>query len=472
MKTASLVLSFALVTLWSPIVVAQTPASFHDDRLSPGRLPEFGVSRSGRHLTLAGKPFFWLGDTVWLLAQLPSREELELYLRTRAEQGFTVIQLTAVMGEERVWGTARATSRGDTPFIDHDVRRPAVTPGSDPADPIQYDYWDHLDYVLDRIHAHGMRAALVTFFVGWQGDGYKFLKPDNAYQYGRFLGERYRGKPDIIWILGGDNTPDTDAKKAVWNGVAKGLAEGLTGREDYSRLLMTYHINGGSSSSQFWHQAPWLDFNMTQTWDRYQDIYPMLQRDYQKMPVKPCGLGEGAYEDGPQYPTKPINALVVRKQACWSYFAGGYHTYGNGNVWHFDSCKAELTQPWKEALHSPGAETLRHVKKFLTAVQWWDLVPDQSVFADGQGKQERLNVAMRSSTGDAIVAYLSSPAPIKLRLDRISVNGTLGAKWVNPASGEERLADAVDWQAGVFTPPRGWDDAFLYVSSRKGSSPD
>ena len=303
-----LVISVALVTL---VATTESHAS------------ELAVSTSGRHLTVKDKPFFWLGDTVWLLAQVPSRDELELYLRTRAEQGFTVIQLTAVMGEERVWGTARRTTRGDVPFVENDVLKPAVTPGNDPADPTQYDYWDHLDYVLERIHAHGFRAALVTYFVGWQGEGYKFLKPSNAHQYGLFLGTRYRGKPEIIWVLGGDNTPKTDDQKAVWPMVAKGLAEGLTGKEDYSQVLMTYHINGGASSAQLWHKEPWLDFNMAQTWDAYQNIYPAILSDYQRTPVKPCGLGEGAYEDGPQYPTKPINALVIRKQACWSWFAGG-----------------------------------------------------------------------------------------------------------------------------------------------------
>src|SRR5688572_26106581 len=330
--------------------------------VAPRSAAELGISGSGRHFTLDGAPFLWLGDTVWLLAQLPSREELELYLRTRAQQEFTVIQFTAVMGEERVWGTAKPTSRGDTPFIDNDVLKPALTRGSDPADAEQYDYWDHVDYVLDRIHAHGFRAALVTYFVGWRGDGYKFLNKENAYQYGRFLSERYRNKPRIFWLLGGDNVPDTADKKTIWTRVAKGIAEGLSGKEDYSPVLMSYHISGGSSSSQFWHDAPWLDFNMAQTWSAYQDIYSMLQRDYARRPIKPCGLGEGAYEDGPQYPTKPINALVIRKQACWSWFAGGYHTYGNANVWHFDSYKPELTEPWKTALNSRGAATLRHIK--------------------------------------------------------------------------------------------------------------
>jgi len=88
---------------------------------------ELGVSSSGRSLTRQGKPFFWLGDTVWLLAQVPSREELELYLRTRAEQGFTVIQLAAVMGRNASGHHSR-TSRGDTPFVDHDVLAQRLTP--------------------------------------------------------------------------------------------------------------------------------------------------------------------------------------------------------------------------------------------------------------------------------------------------------------------------------------------------------
>lgn len=432
-----------------------------------GRHNPLGVSRSGRYLTMGDKPFFWLGDTVWLLAQVPSREEIELYLRTRAEQGFTVIQLSAVMGEERVWGTARRTSRGDGPFFDNDVLKPAVTPGSDPADPTQYDYWDHLDHVLERIHAHGFRAALVTYFVGWRGDGYKFLKPENARQYGHFLGARYRGKPDILWVLGGDNTPQTDDQKAVWPLVARGLAEGLTGQEDYSQVLMTYHINGGASSAQLWHDSRWLDFNMAQTWDAYEQIYPALRRDSERMPAKPCGLGEGAYEDGPQYPTKPINALVIRQQACWSWFAGGYHTYGNGNVWHFDTCQPELTQTWTEALRSPGAASLRHSRNFLAKIGWWNFVPDATIFAEGENSGRTRNVAMRSLQGDALAVYFAGPATVELRLEKIAVGDHLSAQWTNPATGEERPASTVDRQARSFTPPPGWDDALLHVAARK-----
>jgi hypothetical protein len=408
---------------------------------------EFGVDVSGHFLTLKGKPFLWMGDTVWLLTQLPSDEELELYLKTRAEQGFSVIQLTAVMGEERVWGTTRATAQGAVPFENGDVNKPTAA------------YWQHLDHVLDRIHGSGMRAALVAYFVGSQGDGFKYLKPGNAHDYGRFLGERYRNKPDLIWILGGDNTPDSADKKAVWNNLARGIAEGLSGSEDYSRVLMTYHINGGASSSQHWHDTPWLDFNMAQTWSDYREIYSAVSRDYTKTPAKPCGLGEGAYEDGPQYPTKPINALVIRKQACWCYFAGGYHTYGNGNVWHFDSLPAESTQQWKDALRSPGAESLRHIRRFLESIEWWRFTPDPTLIQEGQGTGDNLKVALRDAESGAIAIYFSNRAPIKLKLDPRLTK----ARWVNPSDGREQTIKRADLPDSI-SPPAGWSDSFLHLS--------
>ena len=76
------------------------------------------VSQNGRHLVdREGRPFFWLGDTAWLLFQMTVREDADLYLKTRASQGFTVIQAAVVMGEERVGGTLRPNVYGDLAFV-------------------------------------------------------------------------------------------------------------------------------------------------------------------------------------------------------------------------------------------------------------------------------------------------------------------------------------------------------------------
>ena len=57
------------------------------------------VSANGRYFVdQTGKPFFYLGDTAWLLFQRFNREEVEEYLKDRAGKGFTVIQAYVLRG--------------------------------------------------------------------------------------------------------------------------------------------------------------------------------------------------------------------------------------------------------------------------------------------------------------------------------------------------------------------------------------
>src|SRR5437879_2324764 len=59
------------------------------------------VSSNGRYFVNEdGKPFFYLGDTAWLLFQRFHREEVEEYLKDRAGKGFTVIQAYVLRGLE------------------------------------------------------------------------------------------------------------------------------------------------------------------------------------------------------------------------------------------------------------------------------------------------------------------------------------------------------------------------------------
>src|SRR5262245_22025210 len=70
-------------------VMAQTRAPLRAIRVHTG----------GHYLeTDDGRPFFWLGDTAWQLIHATTREECSYYLRTRARQGFTVVQ-TVVLAE-------------------------------------------------------------------------------------------------------------------------------------------------------------------------------------------------------------------------------------------------------------------------------------------------------------------------------------------------------------------------------------
>jgi hypothetical protein len=50
-----------------------------------------------------GTPFFWLGDTGWLLFSKLNREEAVKYLEDRRKKGFNVIQVMVLHGLGVVW---------------------------------------------------------------------------------------------------------------------------------------------------------------------------------------------------------------------------------------------------------------------------------------------------------------------------------------------------------------------------------
>ena len=88
----------------------------------------------------------------------------------------------------------------------------------------------------------------------------KIFTAENARIYGEFLGKRYEDKP-IIWILGGDRIPEEDEDFAIIQALAEGLRKG-----DEGKHLMTYHPQGGYSSSDFFHEDNWVlivDFDHT-----------------------------------------------------------------------------------------------------------------------------------------------------------------------------------------------------------------
>jgi len=428
------------------------------------------VSANGRHfIEPDGRPFFWLGDTAWLLLQRTRREDVELYFRTRAAQGFTVIQAALVNGEEQVVGTLGPNAYGDQAFLAGNPASPLVSPGNDIRRAEEYDYWDHVDYVVEQAAAHGLALGLAPLFVGQQGAGYRYLTVDAAFAYGVFLGRRYGHQPHLFWILGGDNTPDSETRKSVWREMARGITIAVAGVEDYERTLMTYHIDGQKSSSEWFHEDPWLDFNMIQVWGDEPTIFPKVGIDYRLTPAKPTVLGEGSYEDSPQYPSGPVGAFNVRRQAYWSYFAGGHYTYGNTNTWNFGTYPRSVTGDWMVALDSTGARHMSALVTILASLEWWTLVPDLSIFTSGTGSGAVQNAALRSSAGDTVLVYLSSPMAVTLRLDGIPADAAL-ATWIDPQSGVRTVIGRMPTTGTVlFTPRAEWQDALLLLEAEDDS---
>jgi hypothetical protein len=106
-------------------------------------------------------------------------------------------------------------------------------------------------------------------------------------------------------------------------------------------------------------------------------------------------------------------------------------------------------------------------KEIITSLkEWWSLVPEASLLASGGGGGFELNMAARAAGGDWIVAYLSGPSAVSLRLDAIPAGRQARAHWIDPRSGQRTPAGV--FPAGgtrSFPSPRGWEDAFLLVEA-------
>jgi hypothetical protein len=148
----------------------------------------------------------------------------------------------------------------------------------------------------------------------------------------------------------------------------------------------------------------------------------------------------------------------VRRQAYYSYLAGASHSYGHNDSWR-------VLPTWKQALDAPGAAQLGILKRiFLARDEWWELVPDQALLAEGGRIEGRvLNLAARHGDGHWAMVYLADPASVSVRLDKLA--SPVDALWIDPRTGESQAAGPFP-NTGVapFTTPHGWEDALLVLS--------
>lgn len=406
-------------------------------------LPRLAVHKDQRYLVQQdGKPFLYLSDTAWELFHRPDREQIRQYLELRSKQRFTVIHAVALAELD---GVGDANAYGDLPLIDKDPARPAITPGSNPKNAQEYDYWDHVDYVVDTANRLGLYVAFLPTWARWLGVNprdEKVIGAENAQAYGEFLGKRY-GKKGVIWVLGGDRTGQ--GFEEVWRRMAKGIAIGVSGREDYELPLMTYHPGGGATSSTWFHADSWLDFNMQQTGHSAAGTakpWEKIAADYDRTPVKPVVEGEPLYEDHPIGFVRGVrqNGFSsdnhVRQRAYWTLFAGAAGVaYGHHSVWQmYAPGRRPINGPlyyWEEAIHRPGAAQMQHVRTLMESRPMLSRVPDQSIVVDPLDGAERIQ-AMRAP--DHLFVYTGSGIAFTVNLGKIS-GAQVKAFWFNPRNG-------------------------------------
>jgi len=408
-----------------------------------GRVQRIRVSQNRRFLVQEdGTPFFWLGDTAWELIHKLNRENAEKYLKNRAERQFNVVQAVALAELE---GLQTPNAYGRRPLKRND--RGVFDPTMPDVEDGTYDYWDHLDFIIDKAADFGIYIALLPtwgdkYHQAW-GKGPEIFHAENAKVFGQWLGERYKDRTNIIWVLGGDR----HLLEYKHFEVNRALAEGIKAGDEGNHLL-TFHPPGGYSSSRHVHNEGWLDFNMIQSGhgEGVQQNYLKVKEDYEKLPIKPTLDAEPCYEDHP-IGFNPDNGYFdesdVRQAAYYAVFAGGFgHTYGHHSIWSMSTGQfhsVDFSKPgsyfimdWEEALQRPGGAQMQHLKKLIESRSFLDRIPDQQLIIEN-----RTGANYMVATRGKKYALIYSPNGLDVNVRMGVINGeNVQASWFNPRTGE------------------------------------
>ena len=407
-----------------------------------------------------GTPFFWLGNTAWLLPERLNREEAEYFLTKDREAGYNVeqIQVLNAIPTFNVYGQ----QANNMEFDFSKVSKPGV-----------YGYWEHLDYIVSVAEQNGIYIAMDCIW----GSMLKYMDTKKAEALGKFLAQRYKDRPNIIWMIGGDIRGDKSPE--VWDAMARAI------RKIDNNHIMTFHPRGRTTSAWWFNDREWMDFNMFQSGHRRygqrngdgdytikdnteEDNWRYVDMSFEKKPLRPVIDGEPSYEDIPQglhdFSAPRWMDYDVRRYAYWAVFGGCFgHTYGHNSVMQFIrpglNASFGAEKPWWEAMNDPGYNQMKYLKWLMLNLPFTERVADQSVIAGTNGERYDRNIATRGN--DYLLVYNYSGKPMDIDLTKIS-GKKKNVWWMNPADGTLTYIGEMDSKVHTFT----YDAAYLRGSDR------
>ncbi|MGN6205686.1 apiosidase-like domain-containing protein [Humibacter sp.] len=441
-------------------------------------LERLRVSRDGRRLeTASGRPFFYLADTAWTLPQRLKWDDADYFMQRRREQGFTVLQIVALDPER---DEQMRDPAGHPALIDGDLSRPNEL------------YFRYLDRVLDRAEELGFYVLLLPVWgqlvVGesWGGKTFpRTVTKENAYAFGEWIGERYRGRTNLIWCLGGDRQPIHNGTDYcdVWRRLAEGIGHGVTGEDcrwnvpsaAWDRLLLTYHTcfeveTGEFSTMSYWtDEEAWISFIALQSGHgRETRSYAVVRKEYERERILPVLDAEPAYERMPMnWPQLfPLHDdWIVRMRAYWNLLAGAFgHTYGHASVWCMISEKERnevLSTSWFEALSHPGAGQMAILRGFVEAMDVSDWVPAQGVLAHdttcAEDCVDHHRQAAIGRDGQFLIVYFTDGGSETVDLAALAPGIEYRGAWFDPRTGQ---LDGEPFPVSVRTSPEASGTVF------------
>jgi hypothetical protein len=394
-------------------------------------------------------PFLMVGDSPQQLITNLSQQEAAAFMANRRSHGINTLWINLLC----IFTFASCNREAKT----FDGIAPFLVPGNiatpNPA------YFQRVDEVLRIAADHGMVVLLDPIeTISWL-DILRNNGESRAFEYGQYLGNRYKDFPNITWMHGNDfQSWRNAADDALVQAVARGI------RSIDANHIHTVELNyetSGSLEDKSW--APLIGLNAAYT---YLPTYAQVLTEYNRPNFKPVFMVEANYE------FESVSADVgsaqnLRRQEYWAMLSGAAgQLYGSVHSWN-------LQKGWEANLDTSGVIQLSYMKNLFVSRKWHDLVPDQThtvvtagydrsscivgKFVAYFGKDQNTLMSMalgrirrhsgigsitsntcataaRTSDGALVMVYMPTIRAITVDMSKLA--GPTTARWYDPTSGE------------------------------------
>jgi len=402
-------------------------------------------SRNGL-LDASGNPFIMQGDAAWSAIAELSQSDAVAYLDDRQSRGFNTILVNLVEHSFTSHSPNWANAEGNVPFTG---RVPGTCPSTggtsycnDMSTPNDA-YFQHADWFLQQALSRNILVLLAPAYLGFAGMTDGWFKDMNATgtsgltAYGTYLGNRYKGFPNILWVEGGDYTPpDPSVVTAIVDGIKDGGAT----------QLHTAHWGGSPSCCQgpgsCYGPSPhpsWLDVDTVYVTNPPNNYAYTLECWQWDNGIRPVFFIEGPYENEYTPPTSPFQlrsdmyqpllsgevGFVFGVDPVWNFWDGGA---GNKNEYGNDG----LFPNWQAALPSDGGANATRAGQLMASLGSPSLVPDVSNTFVTAGAQSG-TLAAATADGRLGLVYFINGGTIAVNMSKMA--GTTTARWFDPSNG-------------------------------------
>jgi hypothetical protein len=456
-----------------PKAVAQTSSrDLAAPRSSDSPVYPLKASSNSRYLVdQLNNPFLLIGDSPQHLITNLSLEQAAAFMANRQSYGINAlwVDLLCIFTEASCNQQAQ-TLDGIEPFL-----VPEDISTSNPA------YFQRADDMLRIAADHGMVVLLDPIeTVSWL----KVLRKNGvskAFEYGKYLGNRFKDLPNIIWLHGNDlqswrNTADDDLVQAVARGIRSADA-------NHIHTVELNYETSGSLDDNSW--APLIELDAAYS---YYPTYAQVLTEYNRTNFKPVFMVEANYEFESLETGSGGSTQNLRRQEYWTMLSGAAgQLYGSRHTW-------QLEKGWEFKLDTPGAIQLRYMRDLFASRAWFDLIPDQnhvvvtagydrlscivgklaahigkdrtSLLARAYGRVRKYwgvgsvstntcATTARTPDGSLVIVYM--PLIHGITVDMSKLAGTTTVLWYDPTSGEYEDAQGSPFTndgSKEFVPPR------------------